>query len=108
MPRAARPAPRHRDAERSRSAILDAAAVLFAEQGYLATSLAAVGVRAGLSRGTPGYFFRSKAELYRAVLDRSFADALEAVRAGRLRALRSGRPAAGSRTARCRIASRRT
>ena len=52
MPRAAHPAPRHRDAERSRSAILDAAAVLFAEQGYLATSLAAVGVRAGLSRGT--------------------------------------------------------
>lgn len=94
MPQAAPPIPRHRDAERSRSAILDAAATLFAEQGYVATSLAAVGVRAGLSRGTPGYFFGSKAELYREVLAHAFADALDTIRAGRLRALRSGRPPA--------------
>lgn len=91
-----RPAPiaKPRDAERTRTAVLDAAESLFAERGFAATSMAEVGSVAGVSRGTPGYFFRSKAELYRAVLDRSFADALEAVRAGRLRALRSGRPAA--------------
>jgi AcrR family transcriptional regulator len=86
--------PRLRDAERSRAAILEAGAALFAEQGYDATSLAAVGVRAGLSRGTPGYFFGSKAELYHAVLEHAFADALETIRAGRLRAMRSARPPA--------------
>ena len=80
---------RIRDAERSRAAILDAAERLFAEQGYDATSLTQVGAEAGVSRGTPGYFFRSKAELYQAVLDRSFAEVIEAVRAGRARALAS-------------------
>ena len=80
---------RIRDAERSRTAILDAAERLFAEQGYDATSLTEVGAAAGVSRGTPGYFFRSKAELYQAVLDRSFAEVSEAVRAGRARALAS-------------------
>lgn len=93
MPRPTQ-APRLRDAERSRTAILEAGAELFAELGYEATSLAAVGVRAGLSRGTPGYFFGSKAELYHAVLEHAFADALETIRAGRLRALRSARPPA--------------
>jgi TetR/AcrR family transcriptional regulator len=78
-----------RNAERSRAAILDAAERLFAEQGYDATSLTQVGAAAGVSRGTPGYFFRSKAELYQAVLDRSFAEVSEAVRAGRARALAS-------------------
>ncbi len=78
-----------RNADRSRAAILDAAERLFAEQGYDATSLNQVGAAAGVSRGTPGYFFRSKAELYQAVLDRSFAEVSEAVRAGRARALAS-------------------
>ena len=80
---------RIRDPERSRSAILDAAERLFAEGGFDATSLNQVGTAAGVSRGTPGYFFRSKAELYQAVLDRSFAEVREAVRAGRERALAS-------------------
>jgi TetR/AcrR family transcriptional regulator len=43
-----------------------------------------------VSRGTPGYFFGSKAELYQAVLDRAFTEVREAVRAGRARALASG------------------
>ena len=95
MPRSTlAPATRTRDAERTRSAVLDAAETRFAERGFVATSMADVGALAGVSRGTPGYFFRSKGELYRAVLDRSFADALDAVRVGRLRAMRSGRPAA--------------
>jgi TetR/AcrR family transcriptional regulator len=80
---------RVRNPERSRAAILDAAERLFAEQGFEATSLTQVGAAAGVSRGTPGYFFRSKAELYQAVLDRSFAEVREAVRAGRARALAS-------------------
>jgi AcrR family transcriptional regulator len=80
---------RIRDAERSRAAILDAAEQLFADYGYDATTLTEVGAAAGVSRGTPGYFFRSKAELYQAVLDRSFAEVRDAVRAGRERALAS-------------------
>jgi TetR/AcrR family transcriptional regulator len=75
-------------------AILDAAATLFAEEGYQTTTLAAVGKRAGVSRGTPGYFFGSKAELYQAVLEHCFAEATAAIRVGRTRALKSGRPAA--------------
>jgi AcrR family transcriptional regulator len=82
-----------RNPERSRAAILDAAEQLFAEQGFDATSLNQVGAAAGVSRGTPGYFFGSKAELYRAVLDRSFAEVREAVRAGRARALASNESA---------------
>jgi TetR/AcrR family transcriptional regulator len=84
---------RTRDAERSRTAILDAAERLFADQGYDATSLTAVGAVAGVSRGTPGYFFRSKAELYQAVLDRAFAEVSDAVRTGRARALASNETA---------------
>jgi TetR/AcrR family transcriptional regulator len=80
---------RIRDAERSRGAILDAAEGLFAQHGYDATSLTQVGAAAGVSRGTPGYFFRSKGDLYQAVLDRCFAEVREAVREGRERALAS-------------------
>ncbi|MES2125067.1 MAG: TetR family transcriptional regulator [Gemmatimonadota bacterium] len=90
-----RPAPRRtRDAERTRTQVLDAAEALFAERGFAASSMAEIGARAGVSRGTPGYFFRTKELLYRAVMERSFAEALETVRAGRVRALRSGRPRA--------------
>ena len=66
---------RERAAQRSRKAILDAAEKLFAEKGYESTSLKEVGEAAGLSRGTPAYFFGSKEGLYRAVLDRVLADA---------------------------------
>ena len=84
---------RRRDATRSREAILDAAERLFAAQGYEGTSLQEVGLAAGVSRGTPSYFFRSKAELYRAVLERTFGQVRTAVKSGRERALKSGEPA---------------
>ena len=84
---------RIRDAERTRAAILDAAERLFAQQGFDATSLTQVGAAAGVSRGTPGYFFRTKAELYQAVLDRSLAEVRDAVRIGRERALASNESA---------------
>ena len=51
---------RERNPDRTRELILDAAETLFAERGYEETSLADVGERAGVSRGTPGYFFGSK------------------------------------------------
>ncbi len=81
---------RERNPERTREAILDAAERLFADQGYGATSLSQVGQAAGVSRGTPGYFFGSKPELYRAVLERCFGEVRRAVASGRERALASG------------------
>ncbi|MGQ0703047.1 MAG: TetR/AcrR family transcriptional regulator [Gemmatimonadales bacterium] len=79
-----------RNAARTRAAVLAAAERLFAERGFEATSLAEVGRLAGVSRGTPGYFFGSKAALHRAVLERCFEDVRRAVREGRERALASG------------------
>lgn len=43
-------------------------------------SLQEIGDAAGLSRGTPNYFFGSKQDLYVAVLERVFADREEATR----------------------------
>lgn len=83
---------RERNADRSRELILDAAERLFAERGYDATSLQDVGTEAGVSRGTPSYFFRSKDQLYQAVMTRCFAQVRSAVQTGRERARRSGEP----------------
>ncbi|MBM4189040.1 MAG: TetR/AcrR family transcriptional regulator [Gemmatimonadetes bacterium] len=84
---------RERNPARSREDILDAAERLFAERGYEATSLSDVGREAGLSRAAPGYFFGSKAELLRAVLERCFEEVRAAVRVGRDRAMASGQGA---------------
>jgi AcrR family transcriptional regulator len=54
----------------TREHVLDAAERLFAARGYDGASMEEIGREAGLSRGTPGYFFRSKQNLYDAVLDR--------------------------------------
>jgi AcrR family transcriptional regulator len=62
--------PKTRDAARSREAILDAAELLFARRGFEGASLADIGAAAGVSRGTPAYFFGSKEGLYAAVLER--------------------------------------
>lgn len=71
---------RTRDAERTRRVILDAAESLFAARGYGGTSLQDVGDAAGVSRGTPSYFFGSKEGLYRAVLRRNFSRVGETLR----------------------------
>jgi AcrR family transcriptional regulator len=63
-----------RDAERSQAAILTAAERLFARHGFEGTSLGDIGAAAGVSRGTPSYFFGSKEGLYTAVLERIFAE----------------------------------
>jgi AcrR family transcriptional regulator len=56
-----------RDASRTRSLVLDAAERIFARDGWRETTLATVGAEAGVSRGTPGYFFGSKSGLYSAM-----------------------------------------
>ena len=84
------PASRARDAERTRAAILDAAEQLFAEQGYEAASLEAIGRRAGVSRGTPRYFFGAKEALYRAVLARVLTAEAELLLGAQARATAAG------------------
>lgn len=68
-----------------RSAILDAAADLLAEQGYGGCAVAAVAARAGVAAGTVYRHFDSKttlaAELFRAVVDREVAAVATAVAA---------------------------
>ncbi len=83
---------RERNAGRTRDAVLSAAERLFAERGYESTSLTDVGAAAGVSRGTPGYFFRSKELLYRAVLERCLERVRAAVRSGHDRAIASDEP----------------
>jgi TetR/AcrR family transcriptional regulator len=83
------PLERERNPTRTREAILDAAERLFAEKGFAGTSLNEIGVAAGVSRGTPGYFFGAKAELHRAVLERCLEQVRIAVRSGRERAIAS-------------------
>ena len=63
-----------RDPEGTKAAVLDAAEALFAARGYDAVSLQEVGEEAGVSRGTPSYFFGSKKGLYRAVVERMAED----------------------------------
>jgi AcrR family transcriptional regulator len=46
--------------------------------------MSAIGSEAGLSAGTPAYFFRSKEGLYRAVLSRAFDETSELIRAWRV------------------------
>ena len=58
-----------RDAERSKTAILHAATKLFCTKGFNATSIGDIATTAGLARGTPAYFFGSKENLYKAVLE---------------------------------------
>lgn len=54
--------------------LLDAAENLFSQRGYDGVSLGEIASAAGLSRGTPNYFFGSKELLYRSALERVFAD----------------------------------
>ncbi|UBV45226.1 TetR/AcrR family transcriptional regulator (plasmid) [Deinococcus taeanensis] len=61
--------PPPRDTHRTRKAILHAATHLFAESGYAATGLQQIADAAGVARATPSYFFRSKAGLWKAVLE---------------------------------------
>jgi AcrR family transcriptional regulator len=58
----------------ARSAILDAAEELFATRGYAATTIKAIGRRAGVNSALLYYYFPDKLGLYRAVLERLGAD----------------------------------
>lgn len=64
-----RPSPAERPPERSRAELLDAAAELFARDGFEATSVTAICTRAGLSKGTFYWSFESKDELLMELLE---------------------------------------
>jgi AcrR family transcriptional regulator len=84
---AARPS-RQRKAEKTRSRILEAAALRFAERGFADTRLEDVGEDVGIGRSAVLYHFKDKRLLYRAVLDVLFG--------GLLVELRSALTAAGT------------
>jgi len=63
--------------EEKRREIIDAAAGLFAEQGYERTSMSAISERVGGSKATLYGYFESKEELLRAVLADSVAESAE-------------------------------
>ncbi len=66
----------------AREALLDAAEVLFARQGFEATTIKQIGAAAGLNPALLYYYFGNKEELYRAVLGRIVG---ELVRRGQAR-----------------------
>jgi AcrR family transcriptional regulator len=73
--------PRRRDADRTRATLLGVAEERFSASGFDGVSLQEIAEAAGLSRGTPSYFFTNKEGLYRAVLDAVFAGRDEATAA---------------------------
>src|SRR6478609_10341494 len=60
-------APRVRDAERTRAAILDAALVEFGEHGYAGARTGAIARRAGVNAQLISYYFDGKQGLYKAL-----------------------------------------
>src|SRR3954471_24126322 len=76
---------RPRGAERvpgsSRAELVDAAATVFAERGYDATSIEEVIRRAGLSKGTFYFNFADKAHLFLAVIQARIDDPARALMA---------------------------
>src|SRR5437763_2071325 len=73
--------------EATRELVLTAAARVFAERGFHATSLDAIAEEAGFSRGAVYYNFADKEELFLELLDRRCAE-----RAPDLRAVFAGSP----------------
>ncbi len=73
MPQAAPQRPR---AERTRTALLEAAEAIFAEKGFAATRLEDVAERVGIRRASIVYYFKDKKELYHAVLASVFGGLL--------------------------------
>jgi TetR/AcrR family transcriptional regulator len=65
-----------RDAEATKSQILDAALVEFAIGGLAAARTEAIAAQTGVTKAMIYYYFNSKEELYRAVMERCFQEDL--------------------------------
>ena len=64
-----------------RTAILDAATVVFAERGFFAAQVADIARGAGIAAGTVYLYFRSKDEILTSIFDRTMKDAIAEGRA---------------------------
>ena len=60
------------EAQETRSAILDAAELVFKENGVSRTSLAEIATAAGVTRGAVYWHFKNKADLFDAMIQRVF------------------------------------
>jgi len=65
---------RAEQAAATRQRLIDAAALLFAERGYAASSVAAIGEVAGVSRGLVNFHFATKENLLHAVIEELVAE----------------------------------
>lgn len=68
-----------RDAEVTKTQILNAAEAEFATAGYLAARTEAIAAQTGVTKAMIYYYFGSKEGLYRAVLERAFSHPLNAI-----------------------------
>jgi TetR/AcrR family acrAB operon transcriptional repressor len=68
-PSTAIPTKRAQQATETRQRLVDAAARLFADRGYTATSVAAIGESVGMSRGLVNFHFTTKEKLLHAVIE---------------------------------------
>lgn len=64
-------------AEDTRAAILEAARALFAEQGYVASGIDEIAQRARMTKGAVYHHFTNKQDLFRAVVEGLYRDAIE-------------------------------
>lgn len=69
-------APRRRNSIRTRAALLDAAAEVFADKGFNAATLDEIAAAAGFTRGAVHHHFGSKEEMFLAVIERRDAELL--------------------------------
>src|SRR5258708_32621479 len=68
------PNKRAQQASETRARLVAAAAELFAQRGYSATSVAAIGEAAGVSRGLVNFHFQTKEKLLHAVIEELVSD----------------------------------
>lgn len=79
--------PRHRDADRTRKRLLDAAEEIFSKSGLEAASTEAIARRAGVSKTMLFYYFQNKEQLYLEVLKRLFDLVVDPAQAARIETL---------------------
>lgn len=79
--------PKHRDADRTRRRLLDAAEEIFAKSGLEAASTEAIARKAGVSKTMLFYYFQNKEQLYLEVLKRLFELVVDPAQAARIETL---------------------
>jgi TetR/AcrR family transcriptional regulator len=82
--------PETRDARRTRQAILDSAEVFFARDGLHATRTEEIATHCGVTKAMIHYYFDTKEQLYKAVLERVFRERVEGMDFATIRRLKPG------------------